>query len=1014
VSANDLVQALVARTAQLLPARQRFPSSTYRLQFNPGFTFRDAHNIVPYLWELGISDCYASPYLTARPGSAHGYDISDHNQLNPEIGTEEEYDAWIDALHERGMGQIFDMVPNHMGIVGNRNAWWNDILENGPSSPYAGFFDIDWYSSLKPELHHKVLLPVLGDPYGKVLESRQLLLAYDGGAFSVAYFDHRFPLEPTSYARVLGHRLGELEQEQGATSEAFVEYQSILTALGHLPPFTSTEPQKSAERQREKAVIKKRLATLTAANAAVRAFVEANVNLFNGGNGDARSFDLLDDLLNHQAYRLCFWRVASDEINYRRFFDINELAALSMEKIEVFEATHQFVLRLIAEGKINGLRIDHVDGLFDPREYLERLQEYYVLELARRIAETEPEFQGLNWADSKAEVKAAFASADQAPLLRGALYVLIEKILGREEPLPEEWATHGTTGYEFLNWVNGLFVAPENASALTRLYQRFSHNTAPFPDIVYNKKFLIMQVAMSSELHMLAHQLNQLSERNRWSRDFTLNSHRHALREITACFPVYRPYIRCGREILERDRYYVETAVALARRRNPVLTPSLFDFVRNMILLQYQGGASEAEQEEQCRFVGKFQQFTAPVMAKGLEDTAFYVYNRLVSLNEVGGDPGQFGVAPDAFHRHNQARRRRPYALSATATHDTKRGEDARARINVLSELPQEWRHCLSRWARLNKRHRTRRDGLPAPDRNDEYLFYQALIGAWPVEPYSPEVYAEFTQRMLGYMQKATHEAKVHTSWINPNAAYDKAVHEFVSRALDEHGNKAFLNDFRAFQRRISHVGLFNSLSQTLLKIASPGVSDVYQGTELWDFSLVDPDNRRPVDYPLRRRLLEGLQSLDKQGEQLPQAVRQLVEEKADGRIKMYLLWRALHFRRAHAHLLSEGEYLPAVAEGKARQHVVAFARQNEDSGVLVCVPRLIAGLLGPQPIPPLGMDVWADTSLPLPAGLAARRFQNLFTGETLEAQASNGTSALPVADIFANFPVALLVSGEW
>jgi len=784
-----------------------------------------------------------------------------------------------------------------------------------------------------------------------------------------------------------------------------------LTALGHLPPFATIDPVRVAERQREKEVIKRRLAALTAANPVVRTFVEQNVALFNGGSGDARSFDLLDSLLKRQAYRLSYWRVASDEINYRRFFDINELAALSMEKAEVFEATHTYVLRLLAEGKITGLRIDHVDGLFDPRQYLERLQEYHVLAIARHLAESDPQFQGLDWAAAKAEIMAAVRAPDRASIFRRSLYVVIEKILGREEPIPEEWPINGTTGYEFLNWLNGLFVDSENATTFTRLYQRFSSNTAAFPDTVHDKKFLIMQVALSSELHMLAHQLDRLSEKNRWSRDFTLNSLRHALREAIACFPVYRSYIRCGEAVLERDRHYVERAVAHARRRNPMLSPSLFDFVRNMILLRYQEAASEGEQAAQCQFVGKFQQVTAPVMAKGLEDTAYYVFNRLLSLNEVGGDPGQFGISPEMFHRHNQERRQHsPYALSATATHDTKRGEDARARLNVLSEMPQEWRRRLSRWSRLNKRHLDQREGMTAPDRNDEYLFYQALIGAWPLESFSREMYAEFVQRMQAYMQKATHEAKVHTSWINPDPAYDKAIEQFVARVLDENANKVFLQDFRESQKTISHFGSFNSLAQTLLKIASPGVPDLYQGTELWDFSLVDPDNRRPVDYELRRRMLDELRQLDQNGVELSQVARQLVEKKEDGRIKLYVSWRALRFRRDHPRLFAEGEYIPAVAEGPAQKHVVAFARRHHDENALVCVPRLIAQLLGKQQALPLGAEVWSNTILPLAGG--TRHYRNLFTGETLAAIDWNGAPALRLADILANFPVALLAGG--
>jgi (1->4)-alpha-D-glucan 1-alpha-D-glucosylmutase len=1021
---TPLVESLLSKTARLLAERRRLPESTYRWQFNAGFTFRQARNLVPYLDDLGVTDCYASPYLMARPGSLHGYDISDHNRLNPEIGSHDEYEAFVAALHERRLGQLLDVVPNHMGI-GNSNAWWNDVLENGPASAYGGFFDIDWQSALRPDLHDKVLLPMLGDPYGKALESGQLALHYDGGAFAIHYFDNHFPVSPSTYDRVLRLGLPELEAKLGAASAALVEYQSILTAITHLPPHTTTDPARSAERGREKEVIKRRLAALTEANAAVRGQVEANVRAFNGTAGQPHSFDALDDLLDAQPYRLSYWRVAADEINYRRFFDINELAALSMEKQPVFEATHALVLRLLCEGKVSGLRIDHPDGLYDPREYLQRLQAHYALCAARWVFEKDTEFQhkpeapakgggepslalqACDWDEFRGPIlealrQSAAAGAD-SPFYR-PLYVVVEKILGRNEPIPDDWPVYGTTGYAFLNRLNGLFVETENAGPFTQIYDRWRGHDGTVAEAVYQNKFLILQVALASELHVLAHQLDRLSEKNRWSRDFTLNSLRHALREVIACFPVYRSYIT-GDAILPRDRAYVRAAVARAKRMNPAISETIFDFVRDMILLKYPEGADDADRAEQRRFVGKFQQVTAPVMAKGLEDTAFYVYNRLASLNEVGGDPDAFGVSVAAFHKANAERRAHwPYALSSTATHDTKRGEDVRARLDVLSELPDEWEKALPRWGRLNKKHRVELEDLTAPDHNDEYLYYQTLLGAWPLEPFEGHAAEEFTARVQAYMEKATHEAKVHTSWINPSPDYDGGVRQFVARTLDPAASADFLAELSPLRKRVSHYGFLNSLSQVLLKIASPGVPDTYQGTELWDFSLVDPDNRRPVDYERRRRMLDELKS-SAGGRNLAQFARGLAAAPEDGRVKMYLTWRALHARRDNPGLFTTGEYLPCEAVGARADHVCAFVRRHEGRVALAAAPRLVTRL-APDDGLPLGTAAWADTRLTVPGVEPGRRLRNLLTGEELIA----GQGAVSAAEVFANFPVALLM----
>ena len=1014
---DELIDELLAKVGQDLAAGRRFPEATYRLQFHAGFSFRDAAAVVPYLQELGVSHCYASPYLKARPGSGHGYDILNHQLLNPEIGTDQDYAAWVEALQTHGMGQILDVVPNHMGIVGNENAWWNDVLENGEASPYAGFFDIAWQASPRQELHGKVLLPLLGEPYGKVLESQQLQLEFADGAFTLCYFDHRFPVAPRSYGLILGHRLRELEEQLGPDSPALLEYQSILTAVKHLPRRTETEPARVTERQREKEVIKRRLAALVLESAPVREFIQETVARFNGQPGDPRSFGLLHELLEDQAYRLSFWRVASDEINYRRFFDVNELAALSMERPEVFAATHELVLGLLWEGKLNGLRIDHPDGLYDPKQYLERLQQHFVAGRVRRLFEREPGFEGMEWKDLEAPVLERIGQAvreGRDGSLGWPLYVIVEKILGVAEALPPDWPTYGTSGYDFLNAVNGLFVESGNAQAFTRLYQEWTGDTTPFSEVVYRNKYLILTVSLSSELYMLAHQLDHLAQKNRWSRDFTLNSLRHALREIIACFPVYRSYIS-AEGIHDSDRKYVQAAVSRAKSRNPAIPAAIFHFVRDMLLLQYPERASEQDRQEQLRFVGKFQQVTAPVMAKGVEDTAFYIYDRLLSLNEVGGDPARFGRAPAVLHRFFQERQAQwPWALSALSTHDTKRSEDVRARLDVLSEWPKEWQECLARWAALNQAHKTTLDEVPAPDANEEYFLYQTLLGAWPLEPYGAEEYGRFVERIQAYMHKALNEAKVHTSWVNPNPAYNEAVQRFVAAVLDPAANRCFVDNFRPFQRRLSHCGLFTSLAQTLLRITAPGVPDTYQGTELWDFSLVDPDNRRLVDFECRRRMLESLQKqMSAAGPGLPQFARELTEAKEDGRIKLYVTHRSLRCRRDCPGLFATGEYLPAEASGSRQEHAFGFVRRQGDTCAVVVVPRLLGRLVPEADRMPLGAEVWQDTVLLLPEVAPGRRLVNVFTGEQLVVAEREGRGVLSLAEVLGHFPVALLMGGR-
>ena len=933
------------------PARPTL-ESTYRLQFHAEFTFRDAIRIVAYLRDLGITHVYASPFLTARPGSMHGYDIIDHGAINPEIGSREDYDAWVSALKQNGLGQILDMVPNHMGVGTNDNAWWNDVLENGPASRFAGYFDIAWNSSSRPELQDKLLLPVLGEPYGDALESGKLQLAFDAGRFIVTYYDRCFPLSPRSYAKILALDIEDLESRLSGEESALGDYHSILTAVRNLPDRLESDPARLAERQREKEVVKRRLGQLAVDSPVVREFVERNVARLNGTPDQPTSFDLLDDLLSNQCYRLSDWRVASDEINYRRFFDINDLAALNIEREEVFEATHRLVFEMIAAGDLDGLRIDHPDGLFDPAGYFRRLQEYYV--------------------------KACPSASDRR------LYVVAEKILAAGEALPASWMVDGTSGYDFVNMLNGLFVQPASASAFTRLYQEWTGDDTRFSELAYQKKSLILETALSSELHMLTHLLDRLAQKSRRSRDFTFNTLRTGIQEVIVCFPVYRTYIVDA--VLETDRKPIEFAIRHAMLRNPLISKHLFAFLRSMLLLEYPAPFGEDDRAEQRRFACKFQQVTAPVMAKGVEDTAFYVYNRLVSLNEVGGEPGRFGVSPDALHRYCRERQAKtPRGLSPLSTHDTKRSEDVRARINVLSEIPDEWADCLRRWGKQNERHRKTIDDQTVPDANEEYLLYQTLLGAWPMGEGSESKHRDFVARIQAYMRKALYEAKVHSTWINPNADRDQAIGDFIAAILDANQSAEFLADFRAVQRRVSRLGILNSLSQTLLRLTLPGVPDTYQGSDLWDLSLVDPDNRRPVDYAHRAESLARLGSTP---------ASDLMASAEDGRIKLFVTSQTLRLRREMPGLFTLGEYTPMPGEGERAEHLFAFSRSRESSRVVVAVPRLVAALESAG---------WKDTRLALPPSESGR-WRNVFTREVIVGE------SVAASDLFGQFPVAMLV----
>jgi (1->4)-alpha-D-glucan 1-alpha-D-glucosylmutase len=962
--------------ASVLPVSV-LPRATYRLQLNRSFTFDDARELVPYLNALGISHAYASPYLQSRAGSIHGYDITDHDAIDPEIGSRHAHGDWVAALQANGMGHILDIVPNHMGVMGDDNAWWLDVLEHGEAARHSRFFDIDWHPTERA-LAGRVLLPVLGAAYGEILDRGELVLAFDAadGRLVVRYYEHLFPIDPREYPLVLNSPVvprpdAVVEVAPASLTEsAQQELASISAAFAKLPRRSETSRGAVAERYRDSELLRQRLLKLYREVPAVAHHIEAQVASFNIGR-------TLHELLERQAWRLAHWRTASDEINYRRFFDINDLAGLRTQDPEVFEAVHRRVLALVARGTVSGLRVDHPDGLYDPAGYFSRLRER-VAEV--RVAEARVEGQG----------------AAAPPIL-----LLAEKILAVDETLPEDWNISGTTGYDFGAAVNGLFVEPQSASAMSRTYARFTGTAVDVEDLAYRCKLLVMQRLLAGELQVLGNRLHRIGQADPNTRDYTRNSLVEALREVVACFPVYRTYVR-GPRVSEQDRGHIDTAIRRARRRSAAADPGVFDFVHDVLLQR--GAGSPGRRKAMQDFTMKLQQFTAPVTAKGVEDTLFYRYARLLSLNEVGDEPSRFGVSVEDFHRRNAARLSRwPDSMLSTSSHDSKRGEDMRARLNVLSELPREWRDRVEGWRRRNQPLAGTLDGEPAPSANDEYFLYQTLLGSWPLERLDESGLDVYRGRIQAYMIKVVREAKLHTSWIAPNAAYENALHDFVQAVLDPARSGGFLDDLQAFKDQIAPLGLFNGLSQTVLKLTAPGVPDIYQGSELWNFDLVDPDNRRPVDYPYRRQLLQRLGSAGS-----IVAPPQLLDAMTSGLPKLYVIRQVLKLRSRLPRLFERGDYLPLPARGELARHLCAFARRDDRACVVVVVPRLCAGLGGSAGEPPLGAR-WRDTGLELPVDFAPPGgwLVDVFTGARQQPH-----NLLPVERVLAEFPVAVLAGG--
>jgi (1->4)-alpha-D-glucan 1-alpha-D-glucosylmutase len=925
------------------PGSPPIPRATYRLQFHKGFGFRDAAALAPYLARLGISHVYASPYLKARPGSTHGYDIVDHGQLNPELGDKTAFRDMVAAFRANGLGQVLDFVPNHMGVGGADNPWWLDVLEWGPESEFAGWFDIDWDPDRR-YLEGKLLIPFLGDQYGAVLEAGQLALRFEPetGGFAVwAYDTHKLPIYPLHYQRVLGDEHPELER--------------LGDAFSGLPDWRPRIAQRAKDLQAE-------LAALVRQDSDVCRAVAAAVDRINGEPGRLETWRELDALIRDQHWRVAHFRVAADDINYRRFFNINELAGLRMELPELFKHAHRLAFELIRGGVLDGLRIDHIDGLLDPKGYLQRLRE-------------------------------------NAP---GPFYLVVEKILARHEALRDDWPVEGTTGYEFANLVLGLLVDPAGEEGFTQTYVAFAGEHRPFDEIVRDCKIRIMLNEMASELNVLARDAGRVARQNPRTADFTRNILHRALKEIVACFPVYRTYVDGAAEPTEADRRDIDWAVAHARRHETDVDPSVFEFLQRLLptdlVAQSRSGFSR---QSVVRLAMRVQQYSGPVMAKGLEDTAFYRYNRFVALNEVGGHPDRFGVTLAAFHRANAQRAERwPHAMLGTSTHDTKRGEDSRARLAVLSEMPEEWSRQVQTWSRILRARRGDVEGTAPPDRNDEYLFYQLLLGAWPaeltgVETPDPDKLQSFAGRIEGAMVKSLREAKLHSTWVSPDTAYEEAVLGFVRDALDSSRSNAFLGTFGPFQERVARLGTRNSLVQTVLKLTLPGMPDIYQGAELWDLSLVDPDNRRPVDYGIRIKLLGQSAALLDQGSM---AVLEMLEDWRDGRIKLAVIAALLQHRRDHSILFSHGGYEPLNAAGPKADQICGFARCHEEDALIVVTARF-----------PARWDAdpdWAGTEIPwpqMPAG--GTHWRNLFGSRHVE-QRSESISA---EALLGNMPIAVL-----
>lgn len=920
----------------------RIPRATYRLQFTPTFGFSDALRLLPYLHRLGISHIYASPITRARTGSTHGYDVCDPKTVNPELGTLDEFLGLLHEVARRKMGWLQDIVPNHMAYS-HENPYLVDVLEHGRASRYADFFDITW-DHQHESLRGRLLAPFLGKPYGQCVMDGELKIIFENGGLWVAYFDQRYPLAPESYWDVLG---GDIQKLQAAIDSDTDDYTSLFGALHSLRnlPAATPEQERSAQCSMAKSVIRR----LYEQHSPVRRHIEERTREFSTGTpGGGTRFDVL---MSKQNFRLAFWKVAAEELNYRRFFTVSDLICIRVEHEYVFEETHSFILGLVEKGLINGLRVDHIDGLFDPAAYLRRLR-------------------------------------GRAP----EAYIVVEKILDRTERLPSDWPVQGTTGYDFLNHLSYSLCDRESEDRFDTLYAKFGGERVDPTELQIEKKRLIIGKHMAGDIDNLARLVMRIAGVDLMGRDITLYGLRRALVEVLTHFPVYRTYITTNM-FTEDDARDIAKALRLSRETMAGLAVE-FDFIERFLMVQG-NVVHEADFDEAWRSaVMRFQQFTGPLMAKGFEDTLFYVYNRNVALNEVGGWPEQFGINQRDFHRFIADRAAPfPWAMNATATHDTKRGEDTRARLLALTEMPAEWMEQLTSWSRLNARFEQGVDGEIYPDRNDQYLFYQTLVGTLPFDGAIDKAYVN---RLEDYMVKAVREAKVHTAWIKPDEDYERAIINFVSACLNVSKNREFIAGLRSFVHDLSWFGIINSISQLVLKLTMPGVPDFYQGTELWDLSLVDPDNRRPVDFMKRDACLR--KALKRET-----SFVNFLESPGDGCLKIFVMRRLLTLREEHPALFEAGDYFPVTVHGTYRKNLDAFTRTATGETILVLVPRLSRHLVKTGRYP-LGKQTWQDTRIRLRRSVSCSRMTDVFSGKTIKV----GDEVL-VGDLFEHLPVAVL-----
>ncbi len=922
--------------------RPQIPRATYRLQFTPEFGFAEALHLLPYLQRLGISHIYASPVTRARTGSTHGYDVCDPKTVNPELGTLDEFRKLLSETARRKMGWLQDIVPNHMAYS-HENPYLVDVLEHGEASRYAEFFDITW-NHQHESLRGRLLAPFLGKPYGECVTDGELKIVFENGGLLVAYYDQRYPLSPESYWEVLGTSFEKLKDAMGATADDYTHLLGALHTLKNLPS-VSTGQERSAQCSMAKGVIRR----LYERHPAVRQHIKESVHEFSTGNPGANT--RFDNLMSKQNFRLAFWKVAAEELNYRRFFTVSDLICIRVEYESVFEETHSFILGLIEEGLIHGLRVDHIDGLFDPAAYLRRLR----------------------------------ARAPEA-------YIVVEKILDRTEHLPTNWPIQGTTGYDFLNHLSYSLCDRESEERFDTLYAKFTGERVDPAELQIDKKRLIIGKHMAGDIDNLARLVMGIAGVDLMGRDITLYGLRRALVEVLTHFPVYRTYVTTNM-FTSDDARDIATALKLCRETMAGLAVE-FDFIERFLMVKGDV-VREAEFDEAWRSaVMRFQQFTGPLMAKGFEDTLFYVYNRNVALNEVGGWPEEFGISQKDFRRFIANRSSsHPWSMNATATHDTKRGEDTRARLLALTEMPAEWGERLASWTRLNKRNEKTFGEESYPDRNDQYLFYQTLVGTLP---FDGAIDKSYIKRLEEYMVKAVREAKVHTAWIKPDEDYEKATSGFVRGCLDESKNREFISQLRSFVRDLSWFGMINSLSQLVLKLTMPGVPDFYQGTELWDLSLVDPDNRRPVDFVKRARFLDKVcgRITNLSG---------VLKSADDGRLKMFIIHKLLTLRQEHAGLFENGGYVAAVASGVHRKNIEAFVRIDGGETLLVAAPKLSRSLVKPGDYP-LGTETWQDTRIKLRKSLPCSTMTNVFTGKSVDV-----SKEIYLSDLLKDFPSAVL-----